>query len=289
MEEFGAEHLALEVGKLPKLMLIGVDALLLHEEADERRGAAIRMRIETDGTIRHPLMAARDHGEVSHLLLDGVNRYEALRKLGCRFVPIQEVNLDDNALGLSTWHHELEGLAPEDVVDILSSSMRVVAFEGGFTQAGDFIPRFEKNWGCVVVLPDRRCLAVIVNGTTPQRVEAIRRMVRHLSPAGAMDRVSYTNLGDLVANYPKFSALVCYPPFSKSDVLHMALGKVLFPSGVTRFSVPKRVLSFDLPLSLLRHEGSLEEARAALRDMIVNKIRMRRIRFYEEPTFHFDD
>ncbi|MCX5752208.1 MAG: hypothetical protein NTW97_01040 [Candidatus Krumholzibacteria bacterium] len=289
MEEFGAEHLALEVGKLPKLMLIGVDALLLHEEADNRRGAAIRARIEADGFIRHPLMAAKDHGEVSHLLLDGVNRYEALRKLGCRFVPIQEVNLDDKALGLSTWHHELEGLAPEDVVNILSSSMRVVAFEGGFTQAGDFIPHYEKDWGCVVVLPDRRCLAVIVDGTTQQRVEAIRRIARHLSPTGAMDRVSYTNLNDLVANYPRFSALICYPPFSKSDVLHMAVEKVLFPSGVTRFSVPKRMLSFGIPLPLLRSEGSLEEARGALHEMIVDKIRKRRIRFYEEPTFHFDD
>jgi hypothetical protein len=270
-------------------MLIDIDALLLHEEADERRGAAIHARIEADGLIRHPLMAAKDHGEVSHLLLDGVNRYAALRKLACRFVPIQEVNLDDNALGLSTWHHELEGLAPQEVIDVLSSSMRVVAFQGGFTQAGDFMPRFEKNWGCVVVLPDRRCLAVIVDGTTQQRVEAIRRMVRRLSPAGAMDRVSYTNLNDLVANYPRFSALVCYPPFSKSDVLHMAVGKFLFPSGVTRFSVPKRVLSFGFPLSLLRSKGSLEEAQASLHGMIVDKIRKRKIRFYEEPTFHFDD
>jgi hypothetical protein len=289
MEEFGAEHLALEVGKLPKLMLIGVDDLLLHEEADERRGSAIRARIETDGFIRHPLIAAKDHGEISHMLLDGVNRYEALKRLGCRFVPIQEVKLDDRGLSLSTWHHELEGIAPQEVVDILSSSMRVVAFEGGFTKTGDFIPRFEKDWGCAVVLPDRRCLAVIVDGTTQQRVEAIRRMVRRLSPSGAMDRVSYTNLNDLVANYPGFSALVCYPPFSKSDVLQMAVAKVLFPSGVTRFSVPKRMLSFGIPLSLLRIEGSLDEAQATLNDMIVDKIRKRKIRFYEEPTFHFDD
>ena len=145
MDEFGAEHLALEVGKLPRLMLIDVDAILLHEEADELRGASIRSRIEADGFIRHPLMAAKDHGEASHLLLDGVNRYEALRKLGCRFIPIQEVNLDDDELGLTTWHHELEGLAPGEVIDVLSSSMRIAAFEGGFTGTGDFIPRYERD------------------------------------------------------------------------------------------------------------------------------------------------
>jgi hypothetical protein len=289
MEEFGAEHLALEVGKLPKLMLVDADDLLLHEEADDRRCEAIRARIEADGVIRHPLIAAKDHGKVSHVLLDGVNRYEALRKLGCRFVPIQEVSLDDRALELSTWHHELEGLEADEVMDILSSSMRVTAFEGGFTQTGDFIPRYESNWGAVIVLPDRRCLAVIVEGSMQQRVQAIRRMVRRVSPSGAMDRVSYTNLNDLVMNYPKFSALVCYRPFSKEDVLKLAVAGVLFPCGVTRFSIPKRVLSLGLPVPLLLGDGTLEEKQEALRLLIVDKIRNRKIRFYEEPTFHFDD
>jgi hypothetical protein len=289
MDEFGPEHLALEVGKLPRLMLIDARAIILHEESDERRGSAILARIETDGLVRHPLMAARDPRDGYHLLLDGVNRYASLRKLGCQFVPIQEVNLDDPGVGLTTWHHELEGLSSEEVVNTLSSSMRVVAFDGGFTPSGDFIPRFESNWGCVVVLPDRRCIAVIVEGTTQQRVEGIRRVVRRLSPEGAMDRVSYTNLGDLVSNYPRFSALVCYPSFTKSNILHMASTGVLFPSGVTRFSVPKRVLSFGFPLSLLRSQEGIADAQQALEAMIVEKIRQRRIRFYEEPTFHFDD
>jgi len=288
-QEYGTEHLALEIGKLPKLMLIEADALLLHEEADARRSERVRARIAADGLIRHPLIAARDHGTVSHMLLDGVNRCAALRGLECRFLPIQEVDLDDRKLGLSTWHHEVEGLKPEEVIDVLSSSMRVVSFQGTFTPAGDFICRFEPDWGAVIVLPDRRCLAVIVDGSTQQRVEAIRRMVRRVSPAGAMDRVSYTNIEDLVRNYPNFSALVCYRQFSKEDVLKMATRGVLFPSGVTRFSVPKRALSFGFPLSLLQGEQSIEEREKELRRMIIEKIQGRKIRFYEEPTFHFDD
>ncbi len=288
-QEHGAEQLALEVGKLPKLMLIESKELLLHEEADARRSERIRARIASDGIVRHPLIAARDHGSVSHMLLDGVNRCQALRSLGCTYLPIQEVDLHDRSLGLSTWHHEVEGLVPDQVVEVLSSSMRVVAFEGTFTPAGDFLPHFEPDWGACIVLPDRRCMAIVVDGSTQQRVEAIRRMVRRVSPAGAMDRVSYTNIDDLARNYPDFSALVCYREFSKEDVFQMAVRGVLFPSGVTRFSVPKRALSFGFPLSLLRGEASLEERQEMLRRMIVDKIQSRKIRFYQEPTFHFDD
>jgi hypothetical protein len=288
-QEYGAEQLALEIGKLPKLMLIGEKDLLLHEEADARRSERIVARLKADGIVRHPLIAARDHGTVSHMLLDGVNRCAALRSLGCKFLPIQEVDLKDRSLGLSTWHHEVEGLEPEQVVEVLSSSMRVVAFKGTFTPAGDFIPHFEPDWGACIVLPDRRCMALVVDGSTQQRVEAIRRMVRRVSPKGAMDRVSYTNIDDLVRNYPDFSALVCYREFSKEDVFQMAVRGVLFPSGVTRFSVPKRALSFGFPLSLLQGDESLAERQEALDRMIIEKIRARKIRFYQEPTFHFDD
>jgi hypothetical protein len=268
--------------------LIDLNALLLHEEFDERRCEAIRSRITSDGVIRHPLIAATDHGKASHLLLDGVNRFEALRRLGCRFVPIQEVGLFDPGLGLSTWNHEVEGLSANEVLDTLGSSMRVVAFDGAFTQAGDFIPRYEGNWGAIIVLPDRRSLAVVAEGSMQQRVQNIRRMVRLLSPCGAMDRVSYTNTGDLMRNYPSFSALVCYKGFSKQDVLDLAMEGVLFPSGVTRFSVPKRALSFGFPIPLLM-SGRLNERRDEVDRMIVDKIQHRKIRFYEEPTFHFDD
>jgi hypothetical protein len=64
---------------------------------------------------------------------------------------------------------------------------------------------------------------------------------------------------------------------------------VHFPHGITRFSVPKRALSFNLPLSLLQGEGTHEEKHILLQLHMLDKIRNRRIKFYEEPTFYFDD
>jgi hypothetical protein len=103
------------------------------------------------------------------------------------------------------------------------------------------------------------------------------------------DRVSYTNMSDLAKHYRDFSALVCYKAFTKDEVLTLSLEGRKFPSGVTRFSIPKRALYFDLPLSFLEGEGSAETKQAELDEIIRGKIRDKKIRFYVEPTFIFDD
>lgn len=71
----------------------------------------------------------------------------------------------------------MEGLSTQQVIDILGSSIRVVAFNVAFAHAGDFIPRYESNWGAVIVPLDRQCQALIVNGSVQQRVEAIDRII----------------------------------------------------------------------------------------------------------------
>jgi hypothetical protein len=282
-------RLSLEIGKLPKITLVEADRLLLHEEPDRRRLESIRTRIGADGAIRHPLVAARDHGAASHILLDGVNRYMALRSLGCRLVPVQEVDFDDEGLTLSTWHHAVEDLEAEMIIADSPVPVSAVPFEGEFTPAGDFLPRYGDGCFCCIVAPGGRGFAVSAHGSMLSRLETIRHVVRRIGSAGTMDRVSYTNMLDLAKNYPRFSALVCYREFSKRDVLELAIAGVRFPGGVTRFGVPKRTLSFGVPLSLLQNGGSLEEKEAALQRMITDKIRERKIRIYEEPTFYFDD
>jgi len=283
------ERISLEIGKLPKLLIVGIDAVLAHEEPDDRRSESIRGRIAADGFIKHPLIAARSHETASHILLEGVNRREALRSLGARFVPIQEVELDDGGLVLSTWHHAVEGLEADKIIDNLPPSSRVTAFGGDFTQTGDFLPRFSDERSCCIALPDGRSFAVLADGSTRRRVEAIRAVLRRIGAAGSLDRVSYTNMRDLAKNYPRFSALVCYRGFSMEDVLRMSIEGPKLPSGVTRFSIRKRALAFGVPLPLLQGEGSREERQTTLDRMIIEKIRNRKIRFFEEPTFYFDD
>jgi hypothetical protein len=283
------ERLDLAIGKLPRLRVVRLDSILLHEEPDTRRYEPLRDRIASTGALRNPLIAARDHGAASHILLDGVNRLEALRALAAVFVLIQEVDLDDMHVILSTWHHAFEGLEGEHLIGRLSQSAEVVETAGEFTEQGDFIPSLDRDQACLIVLPNRSCYEVKANGTPEDRLGVLAEVVALLERATNRDRVSYTNMDDLRAHYSDFAGLVCYSGFTKDDVLSLSVNGRRFPSGITRFSIPKRALGFGMPLSFLKEEGSLEAKEAGLRRMIVEKVKRKSVRFYEEPTFYFDD
>ena len=287
--ELREDRLRLEIGKLPRIRIIELDSLLLHEDPDPRRSAALARRLASEGRLRSPVIAARDHGTVSHILLDGANRVEALRRLGARHVLIQEVDLDDKHLALSTWHHVLEGLGGRTLAARLAAMTKVRSARARFTSDGDFIPAYTDDVACLVVLPTKRVLAVLDGGSAASRLEVSRQVVAETASASNIDRVSYTNIADLKRHYPEFSALICYRGFSKPDVLRLALRGKRFPSGVTRFGVPKRALAVSVPLGLLTRRSSAAAKQAELDAMIRKAIETKKIRFYQEPTFYFDD
>jgi hypothetical protein len=279
----------LEVGKLPALRVIHMDSLLFHEQPDEERWRPLEARIREDGLLKHPPIAARDHGSATHILLDGVNRVEAIRRLGASWLLVQEVDLGDDMLVLSTWHHVMEGLAGEDVVERLKAGTRISRIEGEFTGAGDFLPIFAPDSECLLVLKDRSAYAVHTADDLVSRLKIVSSVVGVVHEARNRDRVSYTNMGDLAKHYRDFSGLICYRAFTKDEVLALCLDGRKFPSGVTRFSIPKRALYFDLPFSFLKGKGTPESKQAELDDIIQAKIKAKKIRFYVEPTFIFDD
>ena len=283
------ERLRLHVGQLPTVKVLRIASLSFHERPDSTRFNYLKRRMSLDGYLRNPPIVARDGADGSPLLIDGVNRIEALRQLGVPDVLVQEVDVHDSDLALSTWHHIVEGYEPAELVCEISRSAEVIACEPLFTPEGDYVPQFFDGGACTLVLPDRRCYVVRSSRTLDGRIEAMSHVVDVLKAGTTRDRVSYTNLTDLARNYSNLSALVCYKGYSKAEVLEYARRGKRFPSGVTRFSIPKRALSLCVPLAMLRDRDSLEGKQARVDTLIENKIRQRKIRFYEEPTFYFDD
>ncbi len=283
------ERLRLHVGQLPTVKVVRIASLDFHERPDSQRFHYLQRRISLDGYLRNPPIVARDGAGGSPLLIDGVNRIEALRQLGVPDVLVQEVDMGDSDLMLSTWHHIVEGFEPAELVCEISKSAEVSACEALFTPQGDYVPQFYDGAACTLVLPDRRCYVVCSPRALDGRIEAMSHVVDVLKSGTTRDRVSYTSMADLSRNYSNLCALVCYRGYSKTEVLEYARRGKRFPSGVTRFSIPKRALSLCVPLTLLKDRDSLEGKQARVDMLIENKIKQRKIRFYGEPTFYFDD
>jgi len=81
------------------IALVDTDGLLLHEETIPEMLEALIRRIEGDGALRAPVIADRE----TLVVLDGMHRVKALKRLDCRFTCVCLVNYMDPEIRVERW------------------------------------------------------------------------------------------------------------------------------------------------------------------------------------------
>ena len=272
----------LKVGELPELHMVGLEEVVLHEDPDMDRVARLVDRFSADGVLKNPPIVGRSQGH-RRIVLDGANRITALRTLGYSHVLVQELDLFDQGLALGTWHHAIERRTAEELLEH-AASIPGVSLEEESSKPVDSVPRLARFH-----FPTGRVVSVEGAKGLDERVIQLHNLTRIYHRFAYFDRVSYTNLEDLIRNYRNFTALISFRPFTLEDLQELTHWDRRVPSGVTRVLLPKRALRFNLQLEMLRAGLSLEEKESWLQQTILEKVADKSIRFYREPTFFFDE
>lgn len=275
--------------KLPRLEILPVDKILPHEHFDEQRTGPLMERLKASGVLRNPpIVAPFQDGTGRYMVLDGANRTTAIRKLGYPHILAQVVPPDDPGLDLKTWNHVVWGLPPEDffarLQAVLSLPLEKVPFAEG-------LAALRANRTLVLVsLPDGTTYATPeAPPTVEERVEALNRLVEAYIHDASVDRTSEREVMALVPFYEGLSGLVIFPHFEVHEVMTLAGKGLLFPAGITRFTIAPRALRVNYPLAELAAPKSLEEKNRALQQWIQERIARKGVRYYAEPTVLFDE
>jgi hypothetical protein len=267
-------------GGFPDLRIVRVADLLLHEKVDLERVSRLIDRLSADGILKNPPIVASLPGSDRFLLLDGANRVSAIQNLDIPHLIVQVESFDNPKLEIRHWNHVVRDI---EARELLKKAREIpgVTVEG--TPGGEgFLASIATSGNQSIHLFDR--------GSLPSRVEHLHALVDVYYRGDArMDRVNHTDLAALREHHPHFGALVAFPDFKKSEVRAVAEGGHLLPSGVTRILVPRRVLGFNLRLPLLKSHLPLEEKRRFLAEEMRHKVAEHKVRYYQEPTFVFDD
>ena len=274
-------------GEFPDLRIVALDDLILHEEEDLERVARLIDRLSADGILKNPPIAASLSGSERYMLLDGANRVSALRNLEVPHLLVQVERYDEPELVISHWNHVVRDIEAETIVEKASSIPGVTVEEGELGDRGD---ESHPDYLCTIALSESKALHLRGKLDLSERVGRLRELTQiYYHGPGRMDRVSHTDFPSVRQHYPHFGALVLFPNFSKDDVRTVAEAGERLPSGVTRILVPRRVLGFNLQLALLKSQLPLQEKRHWLQEAINGKVGEKKVRYYQEPTFVFDD
>jgi len=246
-------------------------------------------RLRTDGVLKNPpVVLPLGQRTESYVVLDGANRTEAFREMGTPHVVVQVVHAGDNSVRLETWNHLLRCISLEALFGVLIASPELALVRSDLDRA-----TFNLSAGASLAylsLPGEQTFE-IVGETEPLRwrVENLQRIVDAYKAHCEIERISSVQVTGLHKLYPDLAALVVFPRFELEDVVRAVAQGVLLPAGLTRFLVSPRALRVNYPLDQLASTRTVEQKQEELDHWLRTIVAARRVRFYGEATYLFDE
>lgn len=275
----------IRIGELPKLEILPISQIVFHEDHNEERVKTLTESMRRGNILKNPPVVASHVTSGRYILLDGANRLNALMSLSISDVVVQVIDLDDPGLLVLSWHHAVEGFEKELFLNLIGETKELsitLNKSNGFNNQS-------KNLLCQIQFSDGSIYDVHARPDIISRVHHLHKITAIYKGSRYMDRVSYTNLDHLKHNYARFSCLLVFPEFTKSELLELTSANLKIPSGLTRITLPKRALRLNVPLDILRFDVSPDQKNHWLQNRINDQIKDKSIRFYREPTFLFDE
>lgn len=236
-----------------EISLIDIDKLHIHEEVIPKAVDELAESIIKDGVLRHPVMVDKK----SLVVLDGMHRVAAAKRIGCLRMPVCLVDYSDPAIGLFGWYRTLKGKGVEERA---AQSARKIGLTLKKSSYEEGMKALNKGSADALLITEDSCFQVTNSGGDIRSAFAVvKRLESQLISSGL--KVEYETASDAETKLKngEVDMVLATPPIKKSDVINQGMRDEPFPHKVTRHTVPARPLEIDVPLSLLKDKTLTRE------------------------------
>lgn len=269
----------------PNVQIVALDQCVLHEETDPARVQRLAWRIANEQLLQNPPIVAA-HPDIDGLIvLDGATRTTALRSLGMPHGVVHIVDYTDERLTLHCWQHVLPGVAAETLLEAIRSKLGLQVTVCSAAEADAVL---EDRSALIAVRGDGQVYRVGTALPFEEHVGALQQLGRLITDHGSPLRIA-SEAGVQEAHLNAPSTLISYPAYTKEELVAALRAGLIFPAGITRHSLPERVLRMNVPLDALRQPTPLPEKQAWFEGWLDAQWSDQRIRYYPEPTIVFND
>lgn len=271
------------------VVILDISSLHLHEEIIPELLNRLVTRIKRDGVIKHPIIVDRK----SLVVLDGMHRVAALKKLNCKKIPVCLVDYENSAVTVGCWYRTIKSIGePRNLrtqVQRFGTVKEVEKLDETIIGVPPIVAAIKNGNKAFFIRSDFRNLKEAYN--------IIERIEKFLRKAGF--DIGYKTETDALRRLREHEvdAVLLTPRLTKEAIIETALSGEVFTYKATRHIIPARPLFLNIPLHLLKENGkSLEEVNKELKS-ILQKRRLKRIsagsllegRRYEEDIYTFEE
>ncbi|MFX1519189.1 MAG: ParB N-terminal domain-containing protein [Promethearchaeota archaeon] len=242
-----------------------LESLRPHEKTDPKVVEQLAHKIEIDGIQKDPIIVDRD----SNVVLDGMHRLAALKKLSCTntlcyFVPYKHVEVD-------RWYRLFVSNQTVPAISMIESMQRLDKFDIEYTDDPQEATKFINESKAAGALITKEKSILIKNK------EAVKDLVDIYNHLRFIELLFIFHFGIRIKFASKIEiegkdviGVLVPPKLSCKDVIIAAKSKILFPLKSTRHIPKIRPLSVNLPISFLR-DKEIQEKNKELKTFLHQK------------------
>ncbi len=271
-----------------RVAAVDLDRVLLHEAFIPEYLERLTAEIKKDGCLNNPIIVDSE----SLLILDGVHRAAALKKLGCKWVPALLVDYGHPLIQVFSWYRTIKGKdTPAALTDIKETALRLEKVD----QINEKLLGIPPTVAGLKTVNDSFLLDSEFK-TLKDAYDIIARVEKHLQTLGF--QINYETEDDALQSLVqcRADAVLLTPRLTKKVIVDMAHSGKFFGRKTSRHIIPSRPMHACVPLSLLRSNKPLLEINKEL-NRILEKKRLTRVppgsvfegRRYDEDLYVFEE
>jgi hypothetical protein len=248
-----------------QIKLVELGKLHIHEEIIPELLGSMVDEIKSNGMLRHPIITDMN----TLVVLDGMHRVAALKKIKCRYVPACLVDYDSPKVKVGCWYRTISGKVSTNASLNLLRQLEIKLDKASIAEAKRAL---EDRKAMAAILSKKDCYAISANaGGVREAYAWVGRIEKTFVNSGL--NVSYETERDAEENVKSGQAIaaVMTPRATKSEVLEAALSEKVFAHKTTRHMVPMRPMGVNVPLAWLTGDMSLDKANAILTKHLSNR------------------
>lgn len=264
----------------PDLRIVPTAKVLAHEEHDSQRANPLVEVIRQASVVTNPPIVAPIAGTDQYVILDGANRCYSFKALEFPYLLVQVVDYDSPFVELLTWHHVV-------------SDWEIAPFLGAISQLEDIrvVDTAIPNPLATLYLRDGKTITLSADvPNTYERNACLRRFVAIYQQNAKLHRTVSSSPDDIWRLYPNAIALVIFPDYTPEDIMSAAEHQAFLPPGISRHIIHGRALLVNYPIEILKDTTTaLEKKNEELLAWIQMRLANRKVRYYAETTYQFDE
>jgi len=220
-----------------RITLTDLEYLKPHEEIIEQAVTELATAIQVQNEVRDPLMVDKK----SMVILDGMHRFNALRKLSCQRAPVCLVDYDDVRLSVGSWYRCFNAAQPDAL-----AAEALEAVDRKFERVARVSQSDLTN---AVIITSTSEFHITEEMERLSKAQLAVRIEKSISARGF--KCEYAADDTITQPNSKANLVIPVPIFTKAEIRQTADSGRLLPHKVTRHVIPSRPLRLDVPLNLL--------------------------------------